>query len=125
MIYWLDIETIVLIHEELILEHGGATGVRDMGLLESALARPQNLHAYTGESDICRLAASYGFGIAKNHPFVDGNKRTSLMAIYTFLHVNGLRLAATEEAAVAVITGLAAGNTDEEELAEWIRNSLG
>lgn len=106
-------------HVALIAEHGGAEGVRDQNLLSSALARPRNPIAY-GDPSIFELAASHAFGIAKNHPFVDGNKRTALMAAYTFLHLNGWELVGSEPEAVVVMRELAAGEIDEAELARWI-----
>ncbi len=120
---WLDKRIALAIHEELIREYGGLGGVRDEGLLESALARPQNLAAY-GDPTLAEMAAAYAFGIARNHPFVDGNKRTALMAVYTFLRTNGLRLIAPEVEAVAVIRDLAAGELGEEELARWIEENM-
>jgi death on curing protein len=107
-------------HDAQLAEHGGASGIRDMGLLESALARPQNLHAY-GETDPCRLAAAYAFGIARNHPFVDGNKRTAFLAAYVFLRVNGLDLTADEVSVTVSMTTLAAGETTEPGFADWLR----
>lgn len=111
---------VLAIHLEQIREHGGATGIRDEGLLESALARPENLASY-GEPHLFDLAATYSFGIAKNHPFVDGNKRTAFMAAYTFLGLNGQQLIATEVDAALVYWRLAAGEVSESELAAWFR----
>jgi death-on-curing protein len=105
-------------HGEQLAEHGGSPGLRDDGLLESALARPQNLAAY-GEPTVFELAAAYAFGIARNHPFIDGNKRTCLVAAYAFLRLNGKRLRAGEADAVATILRLAAGELPEVELADW------
>lgn len=116
---WLSEAGIRTAHAALIVEHGGADGIRDEGLLQSALARPRNLLAY-GETTIFRLAAAYGFGIARNHPFVDGNKRAALIAIIIFLLRNGHRLVAPEAEAVVVIRDLAAGTLSEDELARWI-----
>ena len=121
---WLDRTLIEVIHTDQIAEHGGSLGVRDEGLLESALARPQNKLAYEPESDFATLAAAYGFGIAKNHPFVDGNKRTALMAIYTFLAMNGLELDAPEAEAVTAILGIADSSAQEDDLASWIRGRI-
>ena len=120
---WLDKRIALALHEELLREHGGLAGVRDEGLLESALARPQNLAAY-GDPTLAEMAAAYAFGIARNHPFVDGNKRTALMTAYTFLRTNGLRLIAPEVEAVAVIRDLAAGELGEDELARWIEENM-
>jgi death on curing protein len=120
---WLRLEAILTVHDQQLAEHGGGAGIRDQGLLESALARPLNLHAY-GEPSLARLAASYAFGIAKNHPFVDGNKRTALVAAELFLGLNGFDLTAGDVEVVQVFLALAAGEIAEEELAAWIdRNS--
>jgi death-on-curing protein len=116
---WLDIDIVLDFHAEQLALFGGADGVRDLGLLESALARPINKFAY-GESDVAALAAAYGFGIAKNHPFVDGNKRTALASMIVFLGLNRLELDAPQEAATAVILSLAAGEITEDVLARWI-----
>lgn len=120
---WLTIKTVLAIHEEQIRDHGGGSGVRDTGLLESALARPQNLVAY-GEPDLAELAAAYAFGVARNHPFVDGNKRTAFVAAGTFLMRNGASLDVAEAEAVVVFTDLAAGRLTEAELAAWYRRHL-
>jgi death-on-curing protein len=121
---WLSEAGIRKAHSELIVEHGGSDGVRDDNLLGSALARPRNLLAY-GEPTIFALAAAYAFGIARNHPFVDGNKRTALISIYMFLGRNGYRFTAPEAEAVVVILDLAAGNLGENELAKWIEINSG
>jgi death on curing protein len=105
-------------HAEQLAEHGGAEGVRDDGLLESAFARPRNLADY-GEPDVAALAAAYAFGIARNHPFVDGNKRTAAVVAETFLMLNGFELAATDAELVVAILALAAGDLTEDELANW------
>lgn len=121
---WLRLEVILAAHDEQLAEHGGGVGVRDRGLLESALARPENLFA-SGEPSLPKLAAAYAFGIARNHPFVDGNKRTALVAAEAFLGLNGFDLTADDVEAVKVFLALAAGEMSEEELAAWIgRNSL-
>lgn len=120
---WLDKRIALAMHETLIREYGGNGGVRDEGLLESALARPQNQAAY-GDPTLAEMAAAYAFGIARNHPFVDGNKRTALMAAYAFLRMNGLRLTAPEVEAATVIRDLAAGEIGESELAAWIAANL-
>jgi death-on-curing protein len=117
---WIDKRALLMLHDESLAEHGGAGGLRDEGLLDSALARPLNLVAY-GEPDAADLAAAYGYGIAKNHPFVDGNKRAAFLAAGLFLAMNGLRLGASQaEATVAVFT-LAAGELDEAGFAAWLR----
>jgi death on curing protein len=117
---WVGKSAVLPIHEQQIAEHGGTQGVRDIGLLESALARPQNLAAYN-DPDIFALAAAYAFGIAKNHPFLDGNKRTSYVTAQTFLNLNGLNIAAEEAIRLEVWVGLGAGKVSEEELAVWLR----
>jgi death-on-curing protein len=124
-IVWLLEETLTAIHHRQIAEHGGSEGLRDEGLLLSALARPQNLHAY-GEPapDLASLAAAYAYGIARNHPFVDGNKRTALVAARTFLILNGVDLEATQDDKVLTFLNLAEGAISEEELADWIRKRI-
>lgn len=124
-IVWLLEETITAIHHRQIAEHGGSEGLRDEGLLLSALARPQNLLAY-GEPapDLASLAAAYAYGIARNHPFVDGNKRTALVAARTFLILNGIDLEATQDDKVLTFLSLAEGAVSEEELADWIRKRI-
>ena len=121
---WISKETLLLLHSESIAEFGGSMGIRDKGLLESALAKPQNRFACEQETDIAVLAASYGFGIAKNHPFVDGNKRAALSSIGLFLGLNGTRLTASQPATIKTILGLAAGNISEEKLAQWIGGNI-
>jgi death-on-curing protein len=116
---WVDTEVVLAIHEEQLAEHGGQAGVRDRGLLESALARPRNQHAY-GETSLARLAASYAFGISRNHPFIDGNKRTSLVVAELFLELNGWVLSASDALCVTTFLALAAGELSEDELAAWI-----
>jgi len=108
-------------HAEQLAEHGGGDGVRDSGLLVSALARPQNLLAY-GEPDAAALAAAYAFGIARNHPFVDGNKRTAAIVAETFLTLNGFALDVTDAELVVAFVALAAGELTESELADWFRS---
>jgi death-on-curing protein len=116
---WIDRGVVLAIHDEQLAEHGGQPGVRDVGLLESALARPRNQHAY-GQASIAHLAASYAFGISRHHPFLDGNKRTSLVVAELSLELNGLRLTATDVECVATFLALAAGDLSEDELAGWI-----
>lgn len=120
---WIDIRVVLAAHDEQLAEHGGAIGVRDRGALESALARPQNLAAY-GESDAAALAAAYAFGIAKNHAFVDGNKRTALVALESFLDLNGYDLTADDVQAVLIVLGVADSTISEADLASWIRNDM-
>ena len=110
-------------HAEQIAEHGGGEGVRDAGLLESAMARPQNLAAY-GTPDAAELAAAYAYGIARNHPFVDGNKRTAAVVSETFLMLNGHVLTASDAELVVAFLALAAGDLSEEETAAWFRDHL-
>lgn len=120
---WLSARLVLAAHEEQLAEHGGPGGVRDPGLLESALARAQNRAAY-GSADVADLAAGYAFGIARNHPFVDGNKRAAFVALEVFLELNGWSLTADDAACVAAILQLAAGQTTEDELAAWIRQHV-
>jgi death on curing protein len=122
-ITWLAPEVVVAIHEAQLAEHGGSAGTRDPGLLESALARPQNLVTY-GNPDTAGLAAAYGFGIARNHPFVDGNKRTAFVAAELFLRLNAFQLAADDAACVLTMLAVAAGDMDEPAFAQWIREHL-
>lgn len=116
---WLDIDLVLDFHAEQLALFGGADGMRDRGLLESALARPINKYVYGGTS-IAELAAAYGFGIARNHPFIDGNKRTALASMIVFLGLNGVDLDAPQEATTAMILSLAAGEIAEDVLAHWI-----
>lgn len=117
---WLRRQALELLHDESIAEHGGAPGLRDEGLFESALARPQNLAAY-GEPDVAALAAAYGVGLAKNHPFVDGNKRVAFLAVGLFLSLNGHRLVASQAEATLVMLDLASGSLEEPDFAAWLR----
>jgi death on curing protein len=117
---WVSADFVGVIHEQQISHFGGASGLRDEGMLLSALARPENLAAY-GEPDAAALAAAYAFGIARNHPFVDGNKRTALVTAAVFLLENGKELVASEADAVITILALAAGELSEEALGDWIR----
>jgi death-on-curing protein len=110
-------------HAEQLAEHGGGEGVRDAGLMASALARPQNLAAY-GDPDAAALAAAYAFGIAHNHPFVDGNKRTAAVVSETFLMLNGHVLEATDAEVVVAFVALAAGELTQDELADWFRQHI-
>ena len=118
---WLERRIIAALHDVQLARHGGAGSIRDAGLLESALARPRNLHAY-GETDPCALAAAYAAGIVRNHPFVDGNKRTGFIAAALFLQENGLRLDAAEAEAVVMTLGLASGEMPEQGYAAWLRD---
>jgi death-on-curing protein len=118
---WLDKQALLLLHEESLATFGGAAGLRDEGLLDSALHRPRNLHELGGVSDLSALAAAYAYGLSRNHPFVDGNKRTAFLAIGVLLAINGRRLTASPVEAVVAMTALAAGELDEPSLAAWIR----
>ncbi|MBC8055570.1 MAG: type II toxin-antitoxin system death-on-curing family toxin [Rhizobiales bacterium] len=117
---WVDKRLLLTLHDESLAEHGGASGLRDEGLLDSALARPLNLLAY-GEPDAADLAASYALGLAKNHAFVDGNKRAAFLSVGLFLALNGYRLNASQADATLTVMSLAAGEIDEAEFARWIR----
>lgn len=119
-INWLRLRDVLGAHSMVIEFSGGSDGVRDIGLLESALARPQNIHAYEPEARITRLAAAYGFGIASNHPFVDGNKRAAFIAIELFLDLHDIRVEASEEEKYVTMMSLAAGELDEAGLSEWL-----
>jgi death-on-curing protein len=120
---WVTLAVAQAAHAEQLAEHGGGEGVRDAGLLESAMARPQNLAIY-GDPDAAALAAAYAYGIARNHPFVDGNKRTAAVVSETFLVLNGYDLAATDAELVVAFLALAAGDLSEEELADWFRQHI-
>jgi death-on-curing protein len=120
---WLDIDIVLDFHVEQLALFGGADGIRDRGLLESALARPINKFGY-GEAGLAALAAAYGFGIARNHSFIDGNKRTALASIIVFLGLNGVDLDAPPEAATAMMLSLAAGEIAEDVLASWIADHI-
>lgn len=117
---WLPLNVILRVHERQIELHGGLSGVRDTGLLESAMARPLNAWSY-GETDLCILASLYGKGIIGNHPFADGNKRTGLVAIELFLELNGLSLEADDDDILATILAVASGDMSETDLADWLR----
>jgi death-on-curing protein len=119
---WLDIDIVLDIHAEQLALFGGGDGMRDLGLLESALARPLNKFAY-GETDLAALAAAYAFGISRNHPFVDGNKRAAFGSMIVFLGLNGIDLDVPPEDATAIILEVAAGDIDEDGLARWLRDN--
>ena len=120
---WLSVELVAAIHDEQLRIFGGPSGLRDPGLLASAIDRPRNKWTY-GERDPAVLAAAYAFGIVRNHPFVDGNKRAGLLALVTFLGLNGIDFQAPETHAAAAILGLAAGTIDEAGLSRWVRDNL-
>jgi death-on-curing protein len=117
---WIEESVVWAVHEAQLAEHGGSAGVRDSGLLQSALARPLNLVAY-GEADASTLAAAYGFGIARNHPFIDGNKRTAFVCAELFLALNGYVLTALDADCVSTMLALAAGELAEADFAAWIK----
>lgn len=122
---WIRQDVVLVIHQRQLAEHGGGSGVRDTGTLESALARPQNLFACSqGKPDLAALAASYAFGIVKNHPFVDGNKRTGYVVCRTFPLLNGCDMVASQEEKYITFLSLAEGRLDEQSLAMWIRSRL-
>src|SRR6187455_1946260 len=121
---WLRVDVVIAIHQLQIAEHGGSTGLRDSGLLESALARPLNLDTYENEADIAGFAAAYAFGIIKNHPFVDGNKRTGYVVMETFLVLNGYTLVAEPPDKYVTVLALADGTLTEDALAAWLREHL-
>lgn len=121
---WVLLEAAIAAHAEQLAAHGGADGVRDHGLLESAMARPQQLDAY-GDPDLAALAAAYAYGIARNHPFIDGNKRTAAVVSETFLILNGATLTASDAELVVCFLALAAGELSEEELTDWFRQRIG
>ena len=120
---WLSLDLALAIHDRQLAEHGGPTGVRDKGMLESALARPLNQWTY-GEDDLCALAAAYAYGIARNHPFADGNKRTAWVFARLFLRLNGQALSFAPREAIDIVLALAAGELSEDELADWFRQHL-
>ena len=123
MTVWLTRELLMAVHDEQIAEHGGASGIRDMGLLESAIARPLN-HAGYGGADIAELGALYALAIARNHPFVDGNKRTAFVALETFLVLNRLELTAGDAEATVMMLDMAAGTVSDAAFIEWVRSSV-
>lgn len=120
---WVDRRVLLLLHDESLAEHGGGAGLRDEGLLDSALARPLNLALYESP-DVARLAAAYGVGLARNHPFVDGNKRAAFLAVGLFLARNGYRLRATQVDATLTMLGVAAGDIDELAFANWLHDHI-
>jgi death-on-curing protein len=120
---WVDKRTLILLHDESLAEHGGASGLRDETMLQSALARPLNLVNY-GSPDVADLAAAYGVGLAKNHPFIDGNKRAAFLSVGLFLALNGQRLVSTQAEATLVMFDVAASAMDESSSADWIRGHM-
>ena len=121
---WIDERDALALHDRLLALDGGAPGLRDPGLLQSALARPRQLHAYGDNPDITDMAAAYIAGIVRNHPFIDGNKRTGFLVGVLFLELNGYRFTAAEESAAQAILSLAAGTLDEPALAAWLRSNV-
>ena len=120
---WIEYEAMLALHDRSLAMHGGAEGLRDPGLLESALMRPKNRHHYEGVDDIPELAATYASGISSNHPFADGNKRAAFQALTLFLRLNGFRLAADQVEATRTMVKLAAGELEVVALADWIRTN--
>jgi len=123
-IVWILDEVVQAVHDEQLAEHGGLSGIRDPGAVQSALARPRNLASYEGCDDLARLAAAYTYGIAMNHGFADGNKRTALVTADLFLTLNGYELTASPAESVLTILGMAEGLLTEEELAAWLRDNM-
>lgn len=120
---WLDPAVILAVHEAQLAEHGGGAGVRDLALLESAMAKPINLANYEAP-DAAALAAAYGYGISRNHPFLDGNKRTAFVAVELFLQLNGFQLEAADADCVMVMLSVAAGDITEAQFAQWLRHNI-
>jgi death-on-curing protein len=118
---WIDKRALLLLHKESLAQFGGADGLRDEGLMDSALARPVKKHSHEGCNDLATLAAACGFGLARNHPFVDGNKRAAFLAVGLFLAMNGQRLTATPIDAIEAILALATGSLEEPRFADWIK----
>jgi len=121
---WILDEAVLAIHDEQLAEHGGLSGIRDLGAVESALARPRNLASYEQCEDLARLAAAYAYGIARNHGFSDGNKRTALVTMDLFLMLNGYELESSPAENVLTILGVADGTLSEDDLTKWIRNNI-
>jgi death on curing protein len=120
---WLDVDDVIALHAQQLAIYGGGDGIRDLGMLESAVNRPVNQHAY-GETDLLRLAAAYAFGISSNHPFIDGNKRAAFVSMMLFLRENGVVFRPDSAEATAAILALAAGEISEDGLTRWIRDNL-
>jgi death-on-curing protein len=119
---WIPLPVILAVHDEQLAEHGGPRGIRDQGLLESSMAPPAQMAAYA-EPDFAELAAAYGYGIARNHPFADGNKRSALVASLLFLRLNGFNMNASDADKVLTMLALAAGDISEATFADWIRRN--
>ncbi len=120
---FLSVDVALAVHDRQLAEHGGLAGIKDIGLLESALTRPVNKHGY-GEQDPCALAAAYAFGIARNHPFADGNKRTAWVMARLFLRLNDVVIAFDKADAIRTMLALASGNMEEDALADWFRSHI-
>ena len=121
---WIETHDVLVIHDRVLALHGGATGLRDRGLLESALARPRQYHAYADSPDILEMSTLYTAGVIRNHPFVDGNKRTGFVIGVLFLELNGFEFKASEEDATQAVTSLAAGSLDEVGYGAWLRENI-
>lgn len=121
---WVARTVVEAIHADQVRQHGGPLGLRDEGMLESALSRPRNRWSYEPDADVSAIAAAYGYGLARNHPFVDGNKRIAFQVTYVFLGLNGYRLLAPEPEVVRVMLDLAAGDLEEEAFAAWLRQHV-
>jgi len=121
---WVDRRALVLLHAETLAEHGGRAGILDEGRLDSALARPRQIFSYQAKADLARLAAAYGVGLMRDHPFADGNKRAAFLAVGLFLRLNGFRLVADQADAASTMLALATGEVAEEEFAAWIRTHV-
>ncbi len=123
---WMEMIDAVIIHDMELAAHGGSSGMRDAGMLDSALGRPRNIWVYAEtQPSLAKLAAAYAFGISSNHPFVDGNKRTALVVSFAFLDTNGIAVTASQENAYATILALAAGEIDEQQLTDWFEANTG
>lgn len=118
---WVSEQIVLAIHDQLVAEHGGLPGIRDHGLLQSALAKPQNISHYDEQTDVAQLAAAYGYGLVKNHPFLDSNKRTAFVVMELFMVMNGYRLYANDAECVLTMVGVASGAISEDNLAIWLR----
>ena len=121
---WIDRRALLLLHDETLAEHGGLPGLRDEGLLDSALARPHQIYAYESDADVARLAAAYAVGLARNHPFADGNKRAAFLALGLFLGLNGYGLAADRAEATVTMLSVAAGQLSEGDFVSWVRTHI-
>jgi len=120
---WVSEKLVLMVHDMLLAEHGGLSGIRDQGMLDSALSKPQQLHNYKPEASLYELATAYSFGLARNHPFIDGNKRIAFTVTAIFLELNGKALNASEAEVVVFYEGLAGGKVTEEELALWLSSN--